>query len=220
VLTDGHAVRVLLVEDHEMVAQGLVAALGDEPDMDVVGWASTVADSITKYGALRPDIVLMDYRLPDGTGTEAASRIRVADPEACILLITGATDDGIVAEALESGCSGFIGKDRDLDELSHAIRAAARGAAVFPADLLSAATRRGGMPPRVGADRTERELEILKLLAGGSSTEDIAGSLFLSHHTVRNHVRNLLAKLQAHTKLQAVVIAARAGIVHVGPSPT
>ena len=216
-ITDGHAVRVLLVEDHEMVAQGLKAALGDEPDMDVVGWAKTVAESITQYGSLRPDIVLMDYRLPDGTGTDAASRIRGDDPEACILLITGATDDGIVAEALEAGCSGFIGKDRDLDELGNAIRAAARGAAVFPADLLAAATRRGGNRPRVGADLTERELEILRLLADGSSTEDIAGALFLSHHTVRNHVRNLLAKLQAHTKLEAVVVAARLGIVHIGP---
>ncbi|HEX5613601.1 MAG TPA: response regulator transcription factor [Acidimicrobiia bacterium] len=216
---DASGVRVLLVEDHEMVAQGLRAALSDEPDLEVVGWASTVADSIQQYASLRPDIVLMDYRLPDGTGTEAATRIRVDDPEACILLITGATDDGIVAAALEAGCSGFIGKDRDLDELGQAIRAAARGAAVFPADLLAAATRRGGNRLRVGADITERELEILRLLAEGTSTEDIAATLYLSHHTVRNHVRNLLAKLHAHTKLEAVVIAARAGLVRVGPMP-
>lgn len=216
--SNGHTVRVLLVEDHEMVAQGLRAALGDEPDLDVVGWASTVADGVDQYRALRPDIVLMDYRLPDGSGTDAAERIRNDDADACVLLITGATDDGVVAAALEAGCSGFISKDRGLDELGQAIRAAARGAAVFPADLLAAATRRGERRRGIGDDLTDRELEILRLLAEGRSTEDIAGSLFLSHHTVRNHVRNLLAKLQAHTKLEAVVLAARAGIVHIGPT--
>jgi DNA-binding NarL/FixJ family response regulator len=212
-------IRVLLVEDHEMVAEGLRVAFGDEPDLDVVGWAPTAERGVALYEELHPDVVLMDYRLPDGSGTDAAARIRASDPDACVLLVTGASDSAIVAAALEAGCSGFVGKDRGLDELAAAIRAAAGGAAVFPAGLLAAATSRTAPArTRPGMDLTEREREVLSLLAQGRTTEEIAGELFLSHHTVRNHVRNVLAKLNAHTKLEAVIVAAREGIVDLGPS--
>jgi DNA-binding NarL/FixJ family response regulator len=209
--------RVLLVEDHEMVAKGLSAALVDEPDLDVVGWARTAHDGTTRYAQLRPDVVLMDYRLPDAPGTDATREIRSADREACILLLTGADDPGVVAEALDAGCSGFVSKDRGVDELASAIRAVARGAAVFPASLLTRALRPPGEGGRVGADLTSREREVLDLLAQGRSTEEISEELFLSMHTVRNHVRNILTKLQARTKLEAVVLAARAGLVDLRP---
>jgi DNA-binding NarL/FixJ family response regulator len=219
VLDDGGTIQVLLVEDHEMVAEGLRVAFGDEPDLEVVGWASTVERGVALYDELHPDVVLMDYRLPDGAGTDAAARIRATDPDACILLVTGVSESAIVAAALEAGCSGFVGKDRGLDELAAAIRAAARGAAVFPAGLLAAATSRTGPTrARPGMDLTEREREVLRLLAQGKATDEIAGELFLSHHTVRNHVRNVLAKLQAHTKLEAVIVAAREGLVDLGPA--
>jgi DNA-binding NarL/FixJ family response regulator len=217
-MESGGSVTVLLVEDHEMVAASLTTALNEEHDLEVVGWASTISDGVGKYSELRPDVVLMDFRLPDGEGTVAAAEIRALDPEACVLLVTGANDEGIVAAALEAGCSGFVGKDRGLDELAQAIRAAARGAAVFPADLLAAATARVTQRRRgFGDDLTEREREVLARLAEGRSTEEIGAELFLSHHTVRNHVRNVLTKLHAHTKLEAVVIAAREGLVDLRP---
>jgi DNA-binding NarL/FixJ family response regulator len=210
---------VLLVEDHEMVARGLEAALVDEPDLEVVAWARTAIDGAKQYLEMRPDVVVMDYRLPDGRGTDATREIRGADREACVLLLTGADDPGVVAEALDAGCSGFVSKDRGVDELASAIRAVARGAAVFPASLLSRALGPRSDSLTVGADLTLREREVLDLLSSGASTEEIASGLFLSMHTVRNHVRNILTKLHARTKLEAVVVAARAGIVDLRPRP-
>jgi DNA-binding NarL/FixJ family response regulator len=210
------AVRVLLVEDHAMVARGLEAALVDAGDFEVVGIAGTVDDGVLRFRQLGPDVVVMDYRLPDGAGTDATRRIRDADGDAAVLLLTGADDPGIVAAALDSGCSGFVSKDRDLDELADAIRAVARGAAVFPADMLARALS-PGIDQGVGSDLTSREREVLGMLADGASTEEIGSTLFLSLHTVRNHVRNILTKLHARTKLEAVVIAARAGLVDLSP---
>ena len=137
--TDAAPLRVLLVEDHAMVARGLEAALAEEPDLEVVGIAGTVEDGVLRFRQLQPDVVVMDYRLPDGQGTDATRQIRATEAEAAVLLLTGADDPSVVAAALDSGCSGFVSKDRDVDELASAIRAVARGAAVFPADLLSRA---------------------------------------------------------------------------------
>jgi two-component system, NarL family, nitrate/nitrite response regulator NarL len=215
--TGAASVRVLLVEDHAMVARGIEAALGDEGDMEVVGIAGTVDDGVLRFRQLSPDVVVMDYRLPDGEGTEAARQIRTIDNDATVLLVTGSDDPTVVSAALDSGCSGFVSKDRGVDDLTSAIRAVARGAAVFPADLLSRALSSATDRPSVGRDLTSREREVLTLLADGSSTEEIGGDLFLSLHTVRNHVRNILTKLHARTKLEAVVIAARAGLVDLRP---
>jgi DNA-binding NarL/FixJ family response regulator len=215
-MNDDATVRVLLVEDHQMVARGLQAALAEEPDLEVVGLASSVEDSVSSYRDLHPDVVVMDYRLPDGEGTDATRRIRTVDEEAPVLLLTGADDPSVVSEALDAGCSGFVTKDRGLEELASAIRSVARGAAVFPAGLLARALHPPA-PYAVGDDLTSREREVLTLLANGRSTDELANELFLSLHTVRNHVRNILTKLHARTKLEAVVIAARAGIVDLSP---
>lgn len=216
-MTDEPSVRVLLVEDHEMVARGIEAVLEDEPGMEVVGRAATVGDAVLRFRQLTPDVVVMDYRLPDGHGTDATRQIRDLDGDASVLLLTGFDDPAVVSEALDAGCSGFVTKDAGIDDLAGAIRAVARGAAVFPADVLAHALRPAPGGSRIGDDLTAREREVLDLLADGASTDEIAGRLFLSTHTVRNHVRNLLTKLQARTKLEAVVNAARAGIVDLSP---
>ena len=150
-------VRVLLVEDHAMVARGIEAALAEEDGLEIVGIAGTVDEGVMRFKQLGPDVVVMDYRLPDGEGTEATRRIRVIDGEAVVLLLTGADDPSIVSDALDSGCSGFVSKDRDVDDLVSAIRAVARGAAVFPADLLSRALSPSTDKQGVGADLTARE---------------------------------------------------------------
>lgn len=216
-MNEASKVRVLLVEDHDMVARGLEAALNDEDDIEVVGRAASAADGVARHAQLDPDVVVMDYRLPDGSGTDATRRIRENDPDAVVLLLTGFDDAGVVAAALDSGCSGFVTKDATIDNLAGAIRSVARGAAVFPAGQLARALRPAAREPQVGADLTSREREVLSLLAEGASTEEIAQLLFLSLHTVRNHVRNILTKLQARTKLEAVIVAARAGIVDLRP---
>jgi DNA-binding NarL/FixJ family response regulator len=210
-------VRVLLVEDHEMVASGIRTLLDAEPDLEVAAWARTGAEALDAYRSHRPDAVLMDYALPDASGTELTAEIRAHDPDACVLIVTGHDNNQrVVAEALDAGCAGFVSKERSVSDLANAIRAAVNGAAVFPADLLANITRKhsGG---RDGADLTAREREVLDLLAQGRSTDEIQHQLFLSQHTVRNHVRNVLTKLQARTKLEAVVIAARSGLVDLRP---
>ncbi len=209
-------VRVLLVEDHDMVARGLEAALIDE-NIEVVGRAARCSEAVEYAEKLRPDVIVMDYRLPDGTGTEATQRIREQNADAVVLLLTGVDDGRVVAAALEAGCSGFVTKDASIENLASAIRAVAQGAAVFPAHELARALRTTPGASRVGSDLTAREREVLGHLADGASTEQIAEDLFLSMHTVRNHVRNILTKLQARTKLEAVVIAARAGIIDLRP---
>ncbi len=216
-MTDSARLRVLLVEDHEMVARGLEAALAEESDLEVIGVAGTVNDGVNRFKQLRPHVVVMDYRLPDGEGTDATRSIREVDADAAVLLLTGADDPSVVSAALDAGCSGFVTKDRSIEDLVSAIRSVARGAAVFPADLLARALSAGSSDKGIGSDLTGREREVLGLLADGCSTEDIGTRLFLSLHTVRNHVRNILTKLHARTKLEAVVIAARAGLVDLRP---
>jgi len=210
-------VRVLLVEDHEMVATGITALLRAEPDLDVGTWVRTGAEALEAYERERPDAVLMDYSLPDTSGTEVTARLRERDPTACVLIVTGhEATQRVVIEALDVGCAGFVSKERSVSDLANAIRAAVNGAAVFPADLLAMVARRGN-GGRPVAELTPREREVLDLLAQGRSTDEIQERLFLSQHTVRNHVRNVLNKLQARTKLEAVVIAARAGLVDLRP---
>jgi DNA-binding NarL/FixJ family response regulator len=210
--------RVLLVEDHDMVAAGLQAVLDSEADLEVVGRASTGAEALALYSNLKPDCVVMDYGLPDTSGTEVATQIRVRDPKACVLMVTGHDyNETVVAQALEAGCAGFVSKERGVTELANAIRSASNGAAVFPADLLASVTRRAQGNGKHSPHLTAREREVLGLLAEGRSTDEIQQQLFLSQHTVRNHVRNVLNKLGARTKLEAVVMAARSGLVDLSP---
>lgn len=209
--------RVLIVEDHEMVAEGLSAALSAESDLEVVGQVATVADALEATGELEPDVVLADYQLPDGTGADVARQVHEHVADVPVVMLTGAGHDEIVAEAVQSGCAGFLDKSRPVRDVAAAVRAVADGEAFFDPRELASALDRVRHPRRAGsAELTPREHEVLGLLAHGLGTREIAERLYLSHHTVRNHVRNVLAKLGAHSKLEAVTIAAREGIVSVG----
>jgi len=208
--------RVVLVDDHEMVAAGLAAVLGDEPDIDIVGVAASLAEALRLVELTRPDVVVMDYRLPDGDGAEGTRRLRDLVPELQVIILTAATEDQVLADALSAGSSGFVAKGGSVEHLALAVRAAANGDAVFPAEAMGRLARFGRAEPAAGWNLTAREREVLQALAEGQSTGAIARSLTLSEHTVRNHVRNVLQKLDAHTKLEAVVIAARAGLIDLG----
>ena len=214
-----HSIRVVLVDDHEMVAAGLAAALSDEPDIEVVGVAMTLATAEEVVGSTKPDVVVMDYGLPDGSGADGTRRVRRLNPETNVVMLTATTDEHALADALGAGCCGFISKGGPLADLTHAVRAAANGDAAFPADVVAMLAHLGTQPAaELGPDLSVRELEVLRALADGHSTTAIAQTLGLSEHTVRNHVSNMLTKLGAHTKLQAVVFAARAGLIDVlGP---
>lgn len=211
---DVNVIRVLIVDDHQMMAEGVRAALESEPDIEVVAMAGTAADAVARAEETLPDVVLMDFRLPDRDGSQATLDVRAAVPGVAVVMLTGFGDDATLTRAIDAGCAGFVHKTADIDTVVDAVRRARAGEPVFSAEDLSKLVRhlRGDTAP-VGGDLTARELEVLQLLAEGVTTDALAERLYISKHTARSHVRNILAKLGAHSKLEAVAIAARAGIV-------
>ncbi|HLZ37659.1 MAG TPA: response regulator transcription factor [Mycobacteriales bacterium] len=213
--------RIVIVDDHAMFAESLRLALEQQADLSVVGSARTVREALSLVAASKPDVVVVDYRLPDGDGVALARAIRATGAARQIVMLTSAENDGVLLAAVDAGCTGFVTKTAPLDELVAAIRAAAVGEAVISPALLSRLLPR--MQPGfrgVGADMTARELEVLRLLADGLSNAAIAARLTISVHTVRNHVASILAKLGVHSKLEALATAVREGILETARSRT
>jgi DNA-binding NarL/FixJ family response regulator len=205
---------VLVVDDHRMFAESIARILGDEADVDVIGVVSTAEDARVAAATGRPDVVLLDFGLPDLDGADAARLIREAHPNAQIVMITGQIDEAVFAAAMKAGCIGFVTKDKATSDLLSAVRAAGAGElAISPAALtrLLPALRRDG--DGTAPTLTKREHEVLALLVDGLSTASIAERLVVSPHTVRNHVQRILGKLGAHSKLEAVAVALRLGLV-------
>ena len=216
-MTDAGRTRVLLVDDHQMFAQVLHRVFKDTPDLEVVGTAGTVADAVAMARRARPDVVLMDYQLPDGVGTEAAAAIRQEHPETKVVILTGYADDAVLVAAIEVGCSGFISKANLVEEALSAVRAAAAGEfLISPSMLIRLLPKLRQERKTVSFALTSRELEVLRQLVGGANNAVIAESLFLSVNTVRKHVQSILNKLDAHSKLEAAAIAVRQGLVVMG----
>ena len=208
-------IRVLICDDHRVVAEGLAMVLGAQPDMAVVGVAGGVAEVCEMEASLRPDVVLMDYALPDGDGVAATATIKASRPDVRVVMLTSFVDVDVLVAAIEAGCSGFVTKHKAAEELTTAVRLAAEGEALVSPDMLARLLPR--LRPSyhgVGADLTAREREVLDLLAQGESKEAIARRLFLSANTVRNHIQNILGKLGAHSRLEAVATARREGLIH------
>ena len=206
-------VRVLVVDDHDIVSESLRRVLGATGHIDVVGVASTVAQAIALAFETHPDVIIMDYLLPDGNGATAARVILDVLP-ACKILILSGSDyrEGLVA-AVDAGCVGYLEKTVGLDKLVAAVHAAASGEVVLsPDDLRRIAAR----PKEIGAASsrlTPREREILDLLAEGLANQAIAVRLTLSLNTVRTHVQTVLTKVGAHSKLEAVALATKSGLL-------
>lgn len=206
--------RVLIVDDHAMVASGLQAALDEEHDLEVVATAGSIAEAVAAVDRHRPDIVLMDFRMGDGDAADGMAALVGAGHDVPVVVVSGHADVRSVQRAVEAGCAGYLLKDQAIEELAAAVRAVCGGGAVFAPAVLPAVLGRRTAGP--GHDLTPREAEVLQLLADGASTADIAGTLFLSTNTVRNHVQRVLGKLGAHSKLEAVAIGLREGLVSIG----
>lgn len=206
-------ITVLLVDDHEMVAESFRRVLVAAGDIEVIGVVGTAADALAVAIDHHPDLILMDYVLPDTNGATAAREILARVPDAKILLLTGSEDRAALTAAVDAGCVGYLEKTNALDKLVAAVHAAAAGEVVLsPDELGRVAARRDAVG--VGASRlTPRELEILDLLGEGLSNQAIADRLTLSINTVRTHVQTVLTKLRAHSKLEAVAIATRRGLL-------
>ncbi len=214
-------IRVLLVDDQALVRAGFRMILGAEPGLEVVGEASDGSEAVALAREARPDVVLMDIRMPELDGIEATRLIVAGDARPRVLVLTTFDLDEYVYEALRAGASGFLLKDAPEEQLVAGIRIVADGGSLFAPAVTRrlierfAGTRPRAVPPGL-EDLTRRELEILRLLARGLSNSEIAAQLVVSEHTVKTHVAHVLRKLDLRDRVQAVVLAYEAGVVRPG----
>jgi DNA-binding NarL/FixJ family response regulator len=228
-------VRVLLVDDQPLLLQGFSMILSVEDDLEVVGQATDGARAVEAVTRLRPDVVLMDVQMPVLDGIEATRQIVAADPAVRVLMLTTFDRDDYLFEALEAGASGFLLKNSDPDDLVEAVRAVAEGHALLAPEVTrrviarmaapapAAAAGRSGGGSTAGAGHgiplpalTQREREMLQLVARGLSNGEIAAQAFVTEATVKTHVSNILAKLGVRDRVQAVIAAYEAGLVSPG----
>ena len=209
----GDKTRVLIIEDHQVVAEGLAALINAQDDMTVVGHAGSVADSIVRAAELKPALVLIDFRLTDGTGADAAAAIRQLKPDAKLIFLTREDTDAARFAALESGASAFIHKSRAAQDVVDAIRTVAGGGTLFtPRAIATLLNSRREIETQLER-LTPREKEVLRMMAEGTSSRDIAKKLGISYTTVRTHIRSLGSKLGVHSKLEAIVKARELALV-------
>ncbi|MFJ2663452.1 response regulator [Nocardia fluminea] len=210
---DGAApkVRVLIADDERLVREGIAALLVLQPGIDVVGTAESGTEAVESAAVLAPDVVLMDVRMPGMGGVEAAALLR---GRATVLMLTTFDDDGYIVAALHAGASGYLLKDLPAAELAQAIRLAHAGVDQYSAAVtarLAAMVR--SRTPRPTIELTDRETEVLRLLATGAANREIARSLYLSEGTVKNHISNILNRLGVRDRTQAAIYAHEHGIL-------
>src|SRR3981189_2589315 len=205
--------RVLIVEDHQVVADGLAALINDQKDMVVVGQAGSVSEAVSRAAELSPDVVLMDFRLTDGTGADAGAGIRQIRPEPKLIFLTREDSDAARFAALEAGASAFLHKSRAAADVVDAIRVVAAGGTLFPPRTISALINKRREMESQLERLTSREKEVLRLMAEGMASREIASKLGISYTTVRTHIRSLGSKLGVHSKLEAIIKARELALV-------
>lgn len=211
-------IRIVVVDDHTLFRSGLIALLEDSPDTDVVGDAATGAEAIEKVQSLDPDVVLMDIVMPDMNGIEATRRIREAQPERQVVMLTMIEDDDALFAAMCAGAHGYILKGSDKANVLRTVRAVANGEALFGAGIARRLTtlfqhaEGKGVSVSPFPELTDREREVLDLIAEGLDNGAVASQLYISNKTVSNHISNIFAKLQFSDRAQAIVAAREAGL--------
>jgi len=210
---DGEPTRILIIEDHLVVAEGLTALINHQADMKVVGNVGTVAECVPAAAELDPDVVLIDFRLPDGTGPDAAMAIRSLRPAAKMIFLTREDTDAARFAAVQSGASAFIHKSKAAADVVSTIRDVARGKMLItPRTIASLLAKRKSIESQLER-LTPREREVLRLLADGHPSRSIAAQMGISYTTVRTHIRSLGSKLAVHSKLEAIVKARELGLI-------
>ena len=212
-------VRIMIVDDHDLFRTGLSSLLASKPDFEVLAQASGGRMGVRLARELRPDVILMDLRMPDMGGEEATRMIVENDPDVRIVMLTVATDEAAVAGAVRAGACGYLVKDSPIDEVVEAARAAAQGVAWLSPDAAGALLLRVRreqshpvMDPVAVESLTSREMEVLRLLAQGQENAEIASELGISARTAKNHVSSILAKLELTNRVQAAVFAVQNGL--------
>jgi DNA-binding NarL/FixJ family response regulator len=210
--------RILIAEDHPLFRKGMISLLSSVPDFEVVGEATTGEEAVARAAQLQPDVVLMDLQMPEVNGIEATRTILQESPSVRVLVVTLFEDDESVFMALRAGARGYVLKDADEEEMVHAIRAVGKGEAIFSPNVATrmlsyfAASPPGGAPPQAFPTLTDREREILQLIAQGHPNPSIARQLSLSTKTIGNYVSNIFTKLQVADRAQAIIRAREAGL--------
>jgi len=213
-------IRLLIADDHTLFRQGLAAILAAQADMEIVGQAATGARAVELAAEQLPDVILMDIQMPEMNGIVATEKILDATPHIGIIVLTMLEDDDSVFTAMRAGARGYMLKGADKAEMLRAIHAVASGEALFGPAIATRLVRfftdmrsmKRFAPPRAFPDLTERELEVLDLIAGGFNNSEIAEKLFLSPKTVSNHISNIFSKLRVADRAQAIVRARQAGL--------
>lgn len=213
--------RVVIVDDHVMLRDGIASILQKEPDFEVVGEAGSVAGAIEKVQASKPDLVLMDYGLPDGTGLDATKEILAANPQTDIVLLTVHEEDDLLFAAIRSGAKGYLLKNVSAQEMLARLRGLSKGEpAMEPAEtrrILSEFARTNSAPNPSQEETvllTERELQVLQLIVKGFSNKEIGAQFHISVHTVKNHVHHILDKLQVSNRHEAADVARKRGLIN------
>jgi DNA-binding NarL/FixJ family response regulator len=208
--TRGTRIRVVVADDHPVVRNGLASVIGQQPEVELVAEAANGRQAVELFREHRPDVVLMDLRMPEMDGVSAIEAIRAEFPEARILALTTYEGDVDIHRALAAGARGYLIKDMLLSDVLSAIRAVHRGERVIP---LAVAARLAEFTPR--SDLTEREIEVLQLVARGLSNRDVAGVIGRTDETVKVHLKNIFAKLGVADRTEAVTLAFSRGILHL-----
>ncbi|MFN2590697.1 MAG: response regulator [Actinomycetota bacterium] len=215
--------RVLIVDDHALFRRGLQMVLRQESDIDVVGEAADGHEAVDKAQELMPDVVLMDVRMPGQSGIKATEQIKDSLPHAKILMLTISDEEADLYDAIKAGASGYLLKEISIDEVAEAVRSVWAGQSRISPSMASklltefaAMSKRANERQQLPAPRlTDREMEVLKLVAQGMNNRDIAKELFISENTVKNHIRNILEKLHLHSRMEAVVYAVREKLLEI-----
>jgi len=219
--TSAEPIRVLVVDDQELFRRGLVMLLGQDADIDVVGEAADGVAATDLAASTAPDVVLLDVRMPKRTGVEACRAIKELVPAAKIIMLTVSDEEADLYETVKNGASGYLLKDSSIEEVAQAIRVVHEGQSLISPSMavkLIDEFKQMSKPDRqqvTGLRLTERELEVLRLVAKGHNNRVIARELYISENTVKNHVRNILEKLQLHSRMEAVMYAVREKLLDI-----
>lgn len=221
--TGAETLRVMVVDDHALFRRGLQMVLQGEPDLDLVGEASDGAEAVEKSQELMPDVILMDVRMPKRSGIEATTQIKDLLPHVKILMLTISDEEADLYDAIKAGASGYLLKEIPIEEVADAIRSVWAGQSRISPSMASKLLNEFAAMTKVSADRpqipaprlTDREMEVLKLVAKGKNNRDIAKDLYISENTVKNHIRNILEKLHLHSRMEAVVYAVREKLLEI-----
>jgi DNA-binding NarL/FixJ family response regulator len=209
-VSDTERIRVLSVDDHPLVREGIAAMINDQPDMQVVAQGASGKDAIQHFREHRPDLVLMDVRLPDMSGIDAMITIRTEFPDARVIIVTSSEGDAEMRRALEGGARGYMLKSMPPRDLLEAIRKVHAGKKAIPSEIADRLANHYG-----DEALSEREIQILQQVAEGNRNKDIADKLFISEGTVKVHLKHIMGKLGANDRTQAITIAVRRGIIHL-----